>query len=217
VSIGIVYRVQYVMKARDLHNYIKSLEGDTTARDSFDDNLEGIIGDFEELSNLSEATHIVTIIAVTIGIFQFFRYLSFDKKLGIVTETVFVVFFDLMPVLFIFLTIVVSYGVLGTEIYGAQLSEWSTLGKSIGSLLLMMLGEYGPYFELRDISPIETGIFFWSFVIIISMILFNMVLAVILNVYEDKYRGVMEEEARTKQENEEKVAAEAAALARKNQ
>lgn len=80
-----------------------------------------MISDFSELKNISEGTHIVTILAVTVGILQFFRYLAFDKKLGIVTETVFVVFFDLLPVLFIFITIVIAYGVLGTEIYGAQL------------------------------------------------------------------------------------------------
>ena len=45
-------------------------------------------------------------------------------------------------------------------------------------------------FVVRDVSPVETGIFFWSFVVIISMILFNMVLAVILTVYEDKYKEV---------------------------
>ena len=47
---------------------------------------------------------------------------------------------------------------------------------------------------VRDISPVETGIFFWSFVIIISLVLFNMVLAVILNVYEEKYNEVARRE-----------------------
>lgn len=78
----------------------------------------------------------------------------------------------------------------------------------------MMLGEYGEYWTckiryemlnlyrmflylkniacitVRNVSAVETGIFFWSFIVIISMILFNMVLAVILTVYEDKYKEV---------------------------
>ena len=117
---GVIYRFQYIQASKDLHNFILSLESDGN-ESSFDENLEKLIGDFTELSTITEATNLVTILAVSIGIMQFFRYLSFDRKLGIVTETIFFVFFDLLPVLFIFITIVIAYGVLGTKIYGAQL------------------------------------------------------------------------------------------------
>ena len=39
---------------------------------------------------------------------------------------------------------------------------------------------------MREASPIETAVFFWSFIILILFILFNMVLAVIFNVYDEK-------------------------------
>lgn len=39
---------------------------------------------------------------------------------------------------------------------------------------------------MRNANPIETAIFFWSFIIMILFILFNMVLAVIFNVYDEK-------------------------------
>lgn len=118
ILIAIIYRFQYVEKARDLHVLIKSLESDG---DAFDDYLETLIGDFSELGRIASASNMISIVAVCVGIMQFFRYLSFDRKLGIVTETIFVVSFDLLPVLFIFITIVLAYGVLGTKIYGAQM------------------------------------------------------------------------------------------------
>ena len=45
-------------------------------------------------------------------------------------------------------------------------------------------------FVVREVSPVETGIFFWTFVVLIGFILFNMVLAVIFTVYDEKYAEV---------------------------
>jgi predicted membrane protein len=47
---------------------------------------------------------------------------------------------------------------------------------------------------VREVSPVETGIFFWTFVVIIGFILFNMVLAVIFTVYDEKYGEIKKEE-----------------------
>lgn len=41
---------------------------------------------------------------------------------------------------------------------------------------------------VREVSPIETYIFFFSFVILVVFILLDMVLAVIFTVYDEKYQ-----------------------------
>lgn len=56
---------------------------------------------------------------------------------------------------------------------------------------------------VREVSPVETGIFFWTFVVVIGFILFNMVLAVIFTVYDEKY-GEIHKEMTAQQLEEDK-------------
>mmetsp|Transcript_21112 Transcript_21112/g.30520 ORF Transcript_21112/g.30520 Transcript_21112/m.30520 type:complete len:889 (-) Transcript_21112:159-2825(-) len=198
ISVGIVYRVRYITSGAALHNTFLKLEGSS----DLDDHLESILEDFRHISSIGETLHLIAIAAMFAGMIQFFRYLSFDRKLGIVTATITGSASDLLPVLLIFVVIAVAYGVLGTEIYGSELSEWSNLGYSLASLFIMMLGEYGEYYRLREVSPVETAIFFWSFVVIISFILLNMVLAVIFTVYDEKYQEIKLAESAAKKKNQ---------------
>jgi len=124
---------------------------------------------------------------------QFFRYLSFNKRFGIVTTTIAASTGDLLPVLVIFVSIVIAYAILASEIYGIQLSEYSTVQTSLAALFIMLLGNFD-YYAMQDVSPVETAIFFWSFVVVILFILLNMVLAVIFTVYEEKNKEIREKE-----------------------
>lgn len=55
---------------------------------------------------------------------------------------------------------------------------------------------------MEAVSPVETAIFFWSFVVVILFILLNMVLAVIFTVYDEK-----NQEIRLREEQKQKAAA----------
>ncbi|CAE7460485.1 unnamed protein product, partial [Symbiodinium microadriaticum] len=115
--LGMSYRIAYVKAAVDFHNLVLDVEKSRT----YDDHLERFASEFRHLGNLTEAIHMIAIAIVFVGLMQFFRYFSFDKRLGIVTETMSAAFKDLLPVLLIFATVLFAYGVLGTEIYGTEL------------------------------------------------------------------------------------------------
>jgi predicted membrane protein len=61
---------------------------------------------------------------------------------------------------------------------------------------------------VEAVSPVETAIFFWSFVVVILFVLLNMVLAVIFTVYDEK-----NQEIRVKETKKEKHPAPAGATA----
>ena len=47
----------------------------------------------------------------------------------------------LLPVLFIFISVYITYGVLGHELYGHELFHFRSLFESMSTLALMMVGE----------------------------------------------------------------------------
>ena len=141
--LGLAYRLHTIRGTADAHEYMVSLHGE------YDDHIETIIEKFERIGSNAQAVRFISLVAVFVGLMQFFRYLSYDARLGIVTSTIQHSSRDLLPVLFIFLVVLVSYGILGTEIYGDRMSDWSNLGNSLATLFLVMLGENGPYFESK--------------------------------------------------------------------
>lgn len=111
----------------------------------YDGHLEDMILRFRDLRMEQRVCRYLMIALLFVTVMQFFRYMAFDKKLGIVTSTISSAASDLVPVLVICFVVLCAYSVLGTQIYGVQLPEFSTLGESMASLLVMLLGEYSNY------------------------------------------------------------------------
>jgi len=91
------------------------------------------------------SVRVISLCIVMLGLVQFFRYLSFDRRFAIVTVTIKASFVDLIPVLAIFGVVCMSYAVMGTAIYGQDLVDFADVGSSLSSLFLMILGKFDGY------------------------------------------------------------------------
>jgi hypothetical protein len=141
------YRLRFIHSCKTFHDYITQLQGtdiDTSQA------VEKIIRDFSYLNIYLAILKTVALAAVLLGISHFFLRTSRGKRLGIVTRTITKTLRDLVPLLFIFMTLLAAYATLGTEIYGARLEEWSSLFQSMGTLFIMILGNYESYDESKD-------------------------------------------------------------------
>ena len=195
VALSIYYRIDYVNKTATLHELFKDL----AEEGNYHEEMTDIITRFSEIDDNLTIMNVLVMILVFFGILQFFRYLSFDKRLGIVTATIKESMGSLLPVLLIFLVVMFAYAVLGTVMYGAHLNSWSNIGKSVSQLFLLILGEFGSYFDIMQINPGLSAIFFWSYITMALFLLFNMVLAVIFTVYDEKNSEILEAEAAEKE------------------
>ena len=153
IAIAIGYRLQIIMDSADIHNYMTSIGPD------YDDHVESILEKFYAVENDMIVLNGVAIVLVFLGLAQFFRYMAFNPRLGIVTSTIAHAAGDLGPVLIIFIVVLTAYGVLGTAIYGHKLTAWSNLGNSIATLFIMILGEFSPYFDMKSVKPQEMAVF----------------------------------------------------------
>jgi hypothetical protein len=196
VCVAIYYRIDYINKTADLHEFFLEL----AEEQNYHESMTEIIDSFAAIQDNLSVMNTLVMILVFFGIIQFFRYLSFDKRLGIVTATIKESLGSLLPVLLIFMVVMFAYAVLGTVMYGAHLSDWSNVGKSVAQLFLLILGEFDSYVEIMQINPLLSAVFFWSYIIMALFLLFNMVLAVIFTVYEEKNTEIMALEAAEREE-----------------
>jgi hypothetical protein len=145
IIVAIVYRVIYVNLALEIHDLFLHLDDG----ENFNHFMEDIVDDFEELDHIVDNIRIISLFIVIIGLFQFFRYLSFDRRFAIVTDTIMSSTVDLIPVLAIFAVVCISYAVMGTAIYGQDLVEFMDIGSSLSSLFLMILGQFEGYYDSK--------------------------------------------------------------------
>ena len=217
LTLGIMYRFLYIRNCREFHNHVRSIEFNFS--DHFDTMVSGAI----LVKEGEESLRAVAICAVAAGLLQLFRYLSFDESFGIVTSTIYYSLLEVLPMLLILVIVFTAYGVC-TQMFGQQLGDFQTLTHSVTSLFLMILGEYGSYFEsessqfykyylfcvtvifvvVKKISPAAAVFYFWTFIIVILFILLNMLLAVILFVYDERFR-IMKDKAEMQNEIGKKV------------
>jgi hypothetical protein len=145
------YRLHFIQSCQEFHQFIIQLstqEIDTAST------VERIISDFQFLFLYLYLLKIISLAAVLFGISHFFMRTSQGKRLGIVTRTITKSLQDLIPLLFIFMTLLIAYATLGTEIYGAQLREWSNLFQSMSTLFIMILGNYDTYHDSKPLPPL---------------------------------------------------------------
>jgi hypothetical protein len=141
----LVLRVRYFQTARQLHELFLELG----EQHNYSDHMADIIARFGSLDDLMGSQRLLLMLVMFMGMTQFFRYLSFDSRLGIVADTVLHSARDLLPVLFIFVVVLMGYSVLGAAIFGHNVESWSTVGGSMLNLMIFIVGEYGTYMESK--------------------------------------------------------------------
>jgi hypothetical protein len=140
----IFLRVDFVMASREIHSYIM-----TRPEGHYDMYIQKILQRFTRIGDVSMSLGVVYFIAIFIGFLQFFRYVGFSRQMAIVTETIQNSARQLAPVLLIFTVVLSGYAVLGNELYGHVLQEWSSLSLSITTLFMLILGDYTSYYKSK--------------------------------------------------------------------
>lgn len=202
IVVAMIFRVLFVTGAAALHNEIRSVwdgEGNQASKTT---NLEHVYNDFYHLDGLIRSCQWMSIALILVGLIQFFRYISFDARLNIVTATLYAAAYDLLPTLFIFCAFLLAYGLMGTLLYGAVLPEWSTISNSMESLFQILLGEVAVYYDMKRVNQRGTQVYFWTFIGLMLYVLLNMILAVIFKVYDEQYTLIHNHLANKEKEKE---------------
>jgi hypothetical protein len=109
---------------------------------------------------------------------------SFDAqpRLAVVTKTIKNAGSDLFHFGVVMSTIFFAYCVAGMFLFGRRLWTFSSEPLTMSTLFLMMLGDFD-WEELAWEHPFTAGLWFWSYMIVMQMLMLNMLMAIIMDVY----------------------------------
>jgi len=133
---------------------------------------KSLLNSYAVVNGLNLMVHLVWIL-------KYFRH----PRLAIVRKSIMRSGDDLAHFGLIFAVIFGTYTVMANLFFGEKMELYHTFGYSLETCLLMVLGDFD-YWALREAWPLGAYIFFWSFIFLCSLILFNMIIGIVFVAYD---------------------------------
>jgi len=141
--------------------------------------------EFTDLAQKDRTDSVMSAIFPMCLLLRLFKAFSSQPRLALITNTLAVAATDLAHFLIVFLCVFVSYAVMGTVCFGQEDQNFSTLDRSTMSCFRCLMGDFD--FDLM----VESGrtwpsiLYFASFMGLLSMIVLNMLIAIIMDAYAE--------------------------------
>uniref|UniRef100_A0A7S1QZJ8 Polycystin cation channel PKD1/PKD2 domain-containing protein n=1 Tax=Alexandrium catenella TaxID=2925 RepID=A0A7S1QZJ8_ALECA len=129
---------------------------------------------------------------------KFLESFSAQPRLAVVTRTIWNAGSELFHFLIVLLTMFFSYVVAGMFIFGRRLWEFSEFKHAVSKCFLLMLGDFD-WEELGDENPLTAAFWFWTFMILMTLLMMNMMMAIIMDKYTEVKSDAAEHDTIVKQ------------------
>ncbi|GMF12007.1 unnamed protein product [Phytophthora lilii] len=144
--------------------------------------LNLVIDDLKKIANLTSALRVVGAVIIALIGLQILNRFRFHPQLNILTRTVASALKQFASFFIVFIVIFLTFTVIGCMIFGDRAKEFSSLDNSMASCINMLFGE----FDFETIKALQFSVaFYWIYMIVVSLVLMNMMLAIVLDAYEE--------------------------------
>jgi len=126
---------------------------------------------------------------------RFFKAFSAQPRLALVTQTVARASTDLVHFGLVFFSIFGLFTMSAMVLFGQDLSEFANFNRAADSVFHVLLGDF-EWEVMKDVGRLPAVLWFWSFMMLVNMVMLNMLLAVIMDVYTE-VRGAIGSHAET--------------------
>jgi len=128
----------------------------------------------------TRAWRVVYIIIITMRVFKAFHA---QARLSVLTQTLSQAVVDVAHLMCIFAVVVAGYCISGMMLFGHALEDFATLDRVANKCWRIILGDFD-YPELRDASGhLTSAMWLSTFCLVNAVVLFNMLLAIIMDCY----------------------------------
>jgi hypothetical protein len=115
---------------------------------------------------------------------KFLESFANQPRLAVVTKTITRAGTDLFHFALVMLAVFMAFCVSGMLLFGRRLHEFSSEQWSINTCFLMMLGDF-TYDDLAREHPVTTAVWFWVYIAVMMLLMLNMLMAIIMDVYTE--------------------------------
>merc|ERR1719359_1273469 len=113
--------------------------------------------------------------------FRFFKAFRAQPRLAIVTTTLYNASGDMFHFCLVMLTIFMSYAMAGVILLGQSSADFMSLDFAVMTCFEMIMGDF-EWDELARQHRYTAMMWFWTFMILVYLIMLNMLLAIIMDV-----------------------------------
>jgi hypothetical protein len=114
-----------------------------------------------------------------------FLILEFQPRLAVVVATLKATSIDLAHFLIVFVPTFLAYAIAGMCIFGRRVEEFSSLERSIGTCFKIAMESEFQWIKLSEEDFLTSASWVWTFLLLIVLLMLNMVLAIIMDVYTE--------------------------------
>jgi len=140
---------------------------------------------FPKLAKLEEDYVFCSALCLLISTLLIFKFLTPFPKFGIFVHTMNEAGNDLLNFTIVLFILLFGFSIMGHILFGHVLGEYATVLSAIESVVLLAIGEfeYAPLVEAS--SPTTAAMFFYSFIFIITLVVMQMVIAIVFGAYDN--------------------------------
>eukprot|EP00192_Tetraselmis_astigmatica_P001702 CAMPEP_0117652658 /NCGR_PEP_ID=MMETSP0804-20121206/2750_1 /TAXON_ID=1074897 /ORGANISM="Tetraselmis astigmatica, Strain CCMP880" /LENGTH=1606 /DNA_ID=CAMNT_0005458731 /DNA_START=90 /DNA_END=4910 /DNA_ORIENTATION=+ len=124
------------------------------------------------------------------------KLMDFQPRLGVVTRSLALAGPDLAHFVLVCGMVFVGYAMMAHLIFGNNIQAFSSFGSSVDTCFEILLGEIGVNTELRALTGLQAlagTLFFWSFELLVFMVLLNFLLAIIVDAFSEVKENTTEQ------------------------
>jgi len=117
-------------------------------------------------------------------VFKFLKVCSYSPRLALMTETLSKASVDIFHFAVVFFTVFLIYTISGMLLFGQELLMFSTTERALDATFKIVMGDFD-WEEMRRIGRLEAWIWFVTFMLLVNLIMLNMLIAIIMDVYAE--------------------------------
>jgi hypothetical protein len=145
-------------------------------------NLTKLFDDFKAVSSQFHDLRYLCVVYPLVIMCRLFKAFSAQPRLALVTRTLSTASVDVAHFGIVFFAIFFSYAVMGNALFGREVDGFSNIQRSINTCFLVLMGDFDVE-SMQQVGRVMTGVWFWSFMILVLLIMLNMLLAIIMDTY----------------------------------
>ena len=114
------------------------------------------------------------------------KKMDFQPRLGVVTRSIALAGPDLLHFSVVGGLVFFGYAVMAHLIFGSSIRSFSSFGRSVNTCFEILLGDISVSAQLKELTGLQSlagTLFFWSFELLVFLVLLNFLLAIIVDAF----------------------------------
>eukprot|EP00928_Gymnodinium_smaydae_P038534 TRINITY_DN26565_c0_g1_i2.p1 TRINITY_DN26565_c0_g1~~TRINITY_DN26565_c0_g1_i2.p1 ORF type:complete len:780 (-),score=170.06 TRINITY_DN26565_c0_g1_i2:238-2577(-) len=180
----VIYWFVYLGKLDTLNSYIRTasveVKGswvDASDREKFFDSAHDAVQSSHNFRFMLAVYPFVLVL-------RFFKAFSMQPRLAVVTETLKSAAVDILHFGLIFFTVLMIYVISAMILFGQEITDFARFDRALTTTFRVLLGDFD-WEEMNQIGRPQAAAWFWSLMILLNLIMLNMLLAIIMDVYSE--------------------------------